>query len=118
MGLLLGLSLLSGAISIITGFVIDSRPLILLGIFCPTCTFLVLIGYIMLESRDDDYWVIEPSAAHRSDPGEIDPSVPGLEQGPGTCPACGGTLFYGRLNCPHCSASVFASDDASRPPEL
>jgi hypothetical protein len=25
---------------------------------------------------------------------------------PGKCPECGGTLFLGRTNCPHCSAPV------------
>jgi hypothetical protein len=43
-------------------------------------------------------------------------SVPA--EGPGTCPSCGGALFYGRVNCPHCSESIFLDAGEASPPEL
>jgi hypothetical protein len=34
----------------------------------------------------------------------------------GTCQSCGGTLFYGRLHCPHCSESIFQGAGEDGPP--
>lgn len=70
------------------------------------------------EARQEE-WTIYPDAS-------APPGVPGTRgpfqavplYSPGNCPACGGTLFYGRLNCPHCSEPVFRDGEGARPPEL
>ncbi len=34
----------------------------------------------------------------------------------GSCQICGGILFYGKLYCPHCSASIFQGAGEEAPP--
>ncbi len=71
--------------------------------------------------RTDGRWTRHPEApptSRQQVPGGTGSFQAMPLYGPGTCPTCGGTLFYGRLNCPHCSAPVFRSDDGTRPPEL
>jgi hypothetical protein len=73
------------------------------------------------RERREASWTITPTYAAPHRP--TMPATRGPHQalplyGPGTCPACGGTLFYGRLNCPHCSEPVFRDGDGARPPEL
>ncbi len=69
----------------------------------------------------DERWMIYADAPPPSPPpvpGTRGPSQAMPLYGPGTCPSCGGALFYGRLNCPHCSEPVFRDEEGMRPPEL
>ncbi|NIS11750.1 MAG: hypothetical protein GWN39_06555, partial [Thermoplasmata archaeon] len=100
-----------GLPTIVFGLYIDNPWVIALGAGAVAVPLLVAAYYLLKEGRQDDYWVIEPSAVLDEDSLELDPDQFDLEDGPGTCPTCGGTLFYGRLNCPHCSAPVFRSDE-------
>ena len=76
--------------------------------------------YRRIQAKDD---ARRREMSHVPDPPPDPPSSRGPFQsvpddGPGTCPACGGALFYGRINCPHCSESIFMDTGEVPPPEL
>jgi hypothetical protein len=91
----------------------------------------VVVGAIMVVGAIARYLVVVTKDPPGEDPMIIEPTWDVVEEGeeehqlyradgkgPGTCPSCGGTLFYGRVNCPHCSESIFLDDGGSPPPEL
>jgi hypothetical protein len=77
--------------------------------------------YLTFVTKDpprEDPMIIEPTWDTLEE-GEEELQLDGAAgKGPGVCPACGGALFYGRVNCPHCSASIFQDPDRPPPPEV
>jgi hypothetical protein len=116
--LLMVIFCLIGAWVIILGMFFGDDRAIVLGVFVLGVPLLLSIGLFLIRSAQDDYWVIEPSASHRELGGPSTDRDGVIDEGPGTCPTCGGTLFYGRVNCPHCSESIFQTEDDARPPEI
>jgi hypothetical protein len=103
----------------VVGYSSDYVMLVLFGAFMIGFSILLFIGYRVIEASSDDDWVIKasPSEAPSSDP--YLSFIANPQDGPGSCPSCGGALFYGRLHCPHCSESIFqGTGEVGQPPEL
>jgi len=109
----------------VSGIIIGDGNLIVLGGFTVGIPSLLYVGVRIVETQNDEYLERQRSPAEPRGSGQgrgpymegVDGSV--LQEGPGTCQACGGTLFYVRLNCPHCSESIFqGAGDEARPPEF
>ena len=117
--LLVGLGVMAGSIVSGIGNAIPDGRILLLGVIVIVSSILVWIVFWLKGDGRDDHWVIEPSSP-RDAQGRPDPSdADGLDDGPGICTACGGTLHYGRLHCPHCSESIFqGAGEEARPPEF
>jgi hypothetical protein len=116
--LLILLLLLSGVLAFFIGLLIPVYELSVIGVFLIGMPILLYVGYLMVEAQRDEGMVIEASQRAFRPAGIGPPGEGVLQEGPGTCPACGGTLFYGRVNCPHCSVSIFLDAGESPPPEL
>ncbi|UCC93883.1 MAG: hypothetical protein JSW25_04230 [Thermoplasmata archaeon] len=110
------LACFTGTLAVLVGYDKGMSWLLMLGIFMVGFPLLVAIGYYVIQAGTDEKWVITESSSPK--PGQK-PYLSFVDEpldGPGNCPTCGGALFYGRVNCPHCSESIFNVDDEARSP--
>lgn len=116
LGHLVVILILCGILVMVSGIVIDDGNLVVLGGFMVGTPSLLYIGTRIVETQHDEYLERQWSPTELEGIGQ---HMRPMMDGAGICQACGGTLFYGRLHCPHCSESIFqGAGNETLPPEF